>query len=130
MQAAHPPLQAILARCNGRLVDFKQAVHELIAVAYGHDHGFLGPQERNHRLNLYKLGNLIDRLDLLDDPELIRMGHRCPEQLRSYHCSLKATMPVAYHRGIAREHLEYLDELHQELWSVLQTVTSQAEALS
>lgn len=126
----YPSLRALLAQSANDLGQYRQAVNELICFAYGDRHSYLTPAQRNERLHLYRLGNLLERLSLLDDAPIMEWGHRCPDQLRRYDAVLRTSIKSAYDTGLRSPWLQLLDDLHERIWQVLQMVTWQSEALS
>ncbi|MBK8613533.1 MAG: hypothetical protein IPN85_08550 [Flavobacteriales bacterium] len=126
----YPSLKDMLDRSQ---IDQEQVVKALDLVnqfAYGHRHAMLLPSERHDRLTLYKLVNLVRFLDLLPDVAVYEVGYRCPEQLCSYHQSLKVSIQRAYRRGIDRASLRIAEQAHERLWQVQQAVTHFYDGLS
>lgn len=128
--ATYPSLRDLLAESSNDLVHYRQAVDELIGFAYGDRHSYLTPVQRNERLHLYRLSNLLERLSLLDDAPILEWGHRCPDQLSRYDAVLRVSLKSAYEAGLRGPCLRLLDNLHERIWQVLQMVTWQSEALS
>lgn len=126
----YPKLSELLTHTETDLTKVGEALRALIRVAYGERHWALTTQERSHRATLHKLVNLIDQLALLDDLDVYELGFNCPLQLRRYHTTLQATIPIAYQRGIDRSHLRTLDDAHQRLWQVMNEVTFIYDGLS
>lgn len=126
----YPKLSDLLSLSETDLTNVAEALRSLIRVTYGERHWALTAQDRVYRATLKKLVNLVDQLILLDDIDVYELGFNCPQQLRRYHTTLQATMPVGYQRGLEREHLRTLDEAHQRLWQVMNEVTFIYDGLS
>lgn len=120
----------MLDRSQIDLVQVANAFDRVNTFAYGHRHAMLLPTERRDRLTLYKLVNLVRYLDLLPNMDVHELGYRCPEQLRSYHHSLRVSIQRAYSRGIDRDTLHIAEQAHERLWQVQQAVTQFYDGLS
>jgi hypothetical protein len=119
-----PTLSVIVHRTATDLGTYRAAVEELISLVFGHRHTVLTPEQRRDRLTIYKLGNLIGRMELLTDVPVFDIGFRCPEQLRSYHAALMRNCRLAYHAGASGATLRVLDDLHETLWIIHNEVTA------
>lgn len=100
------------------------------AVAYGTNHWALVCEQRNNRITLTKLANLVDQMALAEDLCVFELGHTCPNQLRRYDACLRATMPLAYANGMDRELLLIAEHAHEKLWQVKNEVTLLFDGLS
>lgn len=122
-QIRYPMLSEVLVASDMDLAEVSKAIKALIRITYGERHWALTPKDRLHRATLKKLANLVDQIALLDDLDLYEMGFNCPQQLRRYHSSLQASVPIAYQLGMSKADLRTLDDAHERLWQVMQEVT-------
>ena len=125
-----PTLSVIIHRTATDLKTYREAVEQLIAVAFGHRHAALSATQRRDRLTLYKLSNLIGRMELLTDVPVFDMGFRCPEQLRAYHNTLMRGRHLAHCYGTPVATMRVLDDLHETLWMIHNEVTAFYQGLS
>jgi hypothetical protein len=127
---AHPTMRVLLDRSSMELSGYREALAELVTKAYGNRQCLGSVTERRDRLALYKLSNLIGKLDLMADAPVFDIGYRCPEQIRSYHGCLTRSLPRAFQAGLTTVHLAALDDLHERVWQILNEVTAFYDGLS
>ncbi len=125
-----PGLREILERCGSDLPRMADAVERVSLSAFGSHPGLVLAHERKCRRNLLKFANLLRQLALMGDMPVFDLGHRCPEQLRAYHLSLRTGISMAHANGIDRDVLAVAEEAHERLWHVEQTVTRFYDGLS
>lgn len=99
-------------------------------LVYGENHWALMPSQRLHRATIRKLANTLDQFALLDDLDLYELGHTCPQQLKRYDQSMRATVPLAFQLGICKETLRMVEEVHERAWQMLNEVTLLFDGLS
>ena len=126
----HPTMRFLLDRSGMDLPLYREALRELIRRVYGQRQVCWTRSERHDRLALYKLSNLLGKLELLEDAPVFDLGYRCPEQLRTYHASLTKSRQLGYHAGLSQLHHEALDDLHERVWQILNEVTAFYDGLS
>ncbi|MBL8001167.1 MAG: hypothetical protein JNL05_04315 [Flavobacteriales bacterium] len=127
---AFPSLRELLHGCHADLSCMADAVERVSQAAFGTHPTLLLAHDRKCRRNLHKFANLLRQLALMPDVPVFELGHRCPEQLRAYHLSLRAGLAKAYAHGIEHESLVAAEEAHERLWHVEQAVTRFYDGLS
>lgn len=125
-----PRLKELVRGSAHDLQDCADAVRRMSRLIYGEDHWVLAPTKRQHRSTLRKLANTLDQLALLDDLDLFHLSFACPEQLRRYDQSLRASVPEAYFSGIDPETLRIVEEVHERTWQLMTEVTLLFDGLS
>ncbi len=126
----HPTLSAMLNGPLARLFEYREALQRLIRHVYGDGHVLLTPRDRRHRLELYKLGSLIARVELSGEEDVFELGYRCPEQLASYHTVLMETMRRGWTSGMPLCYWATLDDLSERIWQVHNEVKAFYQGLS
>ncbi len=125
-----PRLKELVRGSDHGLQDCADAVRRMNRLVHGDDHWILTPAKRQHRATLRKLANMLEQLAMLDDLDLFHLSFACPEQLRRYDQSLRATVPDAYFGGIDPHTLRIVEEVHERTWQMMNEVTLLFDGLS
>ena len=125
-----PKLWEVVATTNHNLYQIALAFREVNEAAYGTNHWALVCEQRNNRITLTKLANLVDQMALAEDLCVFELGYSCPDQLRRYDACLRATMPLAYANGMDRDLLLIAEHAHEKLWQIKNEVTLHFDGLS
>jgi hypothetical protein len=125
-----PRLKELINRSTYTPDECATAVRAMSDLVYGRGHWALMPSQRLHRATLAKLANTLDQLALVDDLDLYQLSFACPEQLKRYDKSLRATVPVAFQLGIAKDSLRKVEEVHERAWQMMNEVTLLFDGLS
>jgi hypothetical protein len=125
-----PRLKELITRSTYEPDECARALREMNRLVYGNGHWALMPSQRLHRATIAKLANTLDQLALVDDLDLYQLSFSCPQQLKRYDQSLRATVPVAFKLGIAKDNLRKVEEVHERAWQMLNEVTLLFDGLS